>query len=266
MRRLLTTSAFIFSCCCALAAQENKSQAGRFELKGPVRSVRVEHARRAVEGGKVVESPRRLLSLTTYDESGTAVERTTFDHRGAIQSRETYGRDEQGNSVTSLYGPDGKLRSRSVSQTDGPEGAGRFVLAIYGPSGEVTKHSIQRRMAGGRIAEQDAYDERGVLIQRNVYTYDGAGRQVETTHYGPEGRLRHKTVWPAGGGLHFVTYDNDGSLFLEQRNEPPVVEETDSHGNWTKKSERVTSTQGGGTREYIQITYRAIEYHAAKKQ
>lgn len=267
MRRLFTLLAFALACCSALAAQEAKSNSGPYGMNGPVRSVRVEQAHRTTEGGKAVESPRRLGSLTTYDERGNVVERTTFDHRGAIQGRQVHSKDEQGNPVTTSYGGDGKLLSRSVSQSEGPDSQGRFIVAISGPGGgEVARHSIRRRMAGERIAEQEVYDARGALIQRNIYTDDAAGRQVETINYFPDGRLREKTVWPAGGGSHSVRYNDDGSVFLEHRSEPPVVEERDEHGNWTKRSERVTSTQAGVTREYVQITYRTIEYHPAKKQ
>ena len=263
MGRLFTLLAFALACCSQLAAQEAKSDGGPDALKGAARSVRVE---RTTEGGKTSESPRRWSSLTEYDERGNVVVRTTFDHRGAIQSRQVHSRDEQGNPVTTLYGRDGKLVSRHVSQADGPDGAGRFALAVHGPSGETTKHSIRRRVIDGRLAEQDVYDERGALTQRNVYTYDAAGRQVETAYYTPDGRLREKNVWPAGGGSHSVRYNDDGSVFLEHRSEPPVVEERDGHGNWTRRSERVSSTLNGRAREYAQITYRTIEYHPAKKQ
>lgn len=266
MRRLLFAFALALSCCPALAAQEAESGSDKLSLKGPVRSVRVEHATRTTGGGKTSESPRELSSVTTYDERGAAVERASYDHRGALRSRETYGRDEHGNSVTTSYGGDGKLLRRTVSQPAGADRPGAYVVVTSGPGGELARHSIHRRMAEGRVAEQEVHDARGALIQRNVYTYDAAGRQTETTNYGADGRPREKTLWLAGGGSHSVRYHDDGSLFFEQRNEPPVFEEADSHGNWTRRSEYVTNTQKGHTRAYVQITYRTIEYHPAKKQ
>ena len=266
MRRLLNASAFAILCCCALAAQEIKDDGGPDFLKGAVRSVRVEHAQRTTDGGKAVESPRRLISVTTYDERGSAVERTTFDHRGAIQSRQVHGKDEQGNAVTTSYDRDGKLLSSSVSQPAGPDRPGAFVIVTSGPGGEVARHSVSRRMAEGRIAEQEVYDAGGALLNKTVYAYDGAGRQSEMTVYGPYGRLLDKMLWLGGSGFHSFRYNEDGSPFFEQRNESPVAEEFDPQGNWTRRSARVVNTQHGHTREYVQIIYRTIEYHPAKKQ
>lgn len=265
MRRIFAAAVFALSCCAALAAQGAKTDAGPHGLNGPVRSVRVERTNRTTDAsGGAVESPRHLVSVTAYDERGVAVERTTFDHRGAIQSRQVYGRDEQGNAVTALYGGDGKLLGRSVSQPENPDRSGGHLHT--GANGESQRRSVYRRTPEGKIAEQEVYDASGALLQRSVYAYDAAGRQTEMAHYGPDGRLRDKSVWLAGGGFHSVRFNEDGSLFFEQKNESPAAEETDAHGNWTRHSARVINTQNGHTREYVEIIYRTIEYYPAKKQ
>ena len=124
---LVLTGATIFTITGASQAQTNlaaKSKAlqphpaARVEsdrikdgLTGPVRRVRTEVVKLAMNGGKVVEGKRTLLEVVAYDIRGNKVENQYFPVVGStLTGKEVYKYDDKGNiSEMTLLNEDGSL-------------------------------------------------------------------------------------------------------------------------------------------------------------
>ena len=90
-------------------------------LVGPVRRVQTEMVKLEIRSGVVVEGPRQLLEVTTYNLKGERVDNSSFLVAGSSGSEE-YKYDDKGNiSEMTLRGADGSVISREVYkyETDG---------------------------------------------------------------------------------------------------------------------------------------------------
>lgn len=66
-------------------------------FRGPVRSVRVEHATFSRVDGRLVEGPRRLLSVSVYAPDGRRREKESYAPDGSVSRRHVYVYDARGN-------------------------------------------------------------------------------------------------------------------------------------------------------------------------
>lgn len=250
---------------CAFAASaQRKTDREAGSLKGTVKAVRLEWAKRTINDGKTVDSPRWLRSVTVYDQQGNRSESTSFKHDGSVLFKTSYNRDAQGHSIHTVYDNDGKFLRKTVQLVDQQ---GRFVgFIFYGVNGELQQRSVERRGANGRLSEEAVYNADGKLLYRNVFSYDGEGRQTEYAVYDSSGNLTRKTVWAKNGGYNTLRYDERGNISFESTNQASTIENTDPQGNWTEQHAWQKTTQNGHTEEFIGITYRTIEYYQPKKQ
>lgn len=85
-------------------------------LNGPVNRVRTERAKLSFKSGKLIEGPRELLELTTYDREGQRIDNSYFlvninPHSG----EEEYAHDEKGNlREMTLRGPRREILRKEV--------------------------------------------------------------------------------------------------------------------------------------------------------
>ena len=91
----------------------NKDQDG---LIGPVRRVRAETARIMVKDGKLIEGPREVRSITTYDPKGLKIDSVAYPlEGGTMPGREQYQYDNKGNIVQMvLRGDDGAILTKET--------------------------------------------------------------------------------------------------------------------------------------------------------
>jgi protein TonB len=125
---IVLTGAAIFSLSAASQAQTNlaakskafqpptasapiESDRVKDGLVGPVRRVRTEIVKLAIDGGKFVESKRTLLEVVAYDIRGNKVENQYFPVTGStLTGKEVYKYDDKGNiSEMTLLNEDGSL-------------------------------------------------------------------------------------------------------------------------------------------------------------
>ncbi|MDX6269861.1 MAG: hypothetical protein QOD28_1084 [Acidobacteriota bacterium] len=264
MRKLLPACLPLLLLCAFVASAQRKPDREAAGLKGAVKSVRLEWARRTTKDGKTTESARRPQSVIVYDEQGDRIESTSFMYDGSVIFKTTYQRDAQGHMVQTSYDGDGKLMRKTVQLVDRQ---GKFVgFIFYGANGELKQRSVETRGANGRLLEEAVYDAGEKLLYRKVFTYDGQGEQTEYTVYGSSGNVTQKTVWLGGGSFHIVSYDERGNIQVESTNKASIREKLDSQGNWTEQHTPQKHTQNGHTEEFVGVTYRTIEYYPPKKQ
>ena len=83
-------------------------------LSGPVRRVRVETANIVTRDGKLVELPKSVLEVSTYDAMGRKVDSVAYPVEGAsAPGKEEYKYDDKGNIIEmTLRGNDGSVLSK----------------------------------------------------------------------------------------------------------------------------------------------------------
>ena len=117
-------------------------------LSGPVNMVRTEVARLSLKSGKLVEEPRELLELTSYDPRGKRIDNSYYLVSGEAQAgREDYAYDERGNIRETTRRDDGnKILSKEV-YTYEYDALGNWVKmvasAVVYEGGRVTQQPVQ---------------------------------------------------------------------------------------------------------------------------
>jgi TonB family protein len=83
-------------------------------LNGPVRRIRIETAKVLVKDSKVVEAPRVLREITTYDANGLKIDSVVYSaESNNVSGKEQYQYDQKGNIVEMvLRTADGSLLSK----------------------------------------------------------------------------------------------------------------------------------------------------------
>lgn len=98
----------------ALAAESlNREQDG---LKGPVRRVRMESAKIVMKGGNLIEAPRVVRGIATYDPAGKKIDSVDYPEEGStVPGKEQYRYDDKGNIVEMIVrGNDGSILSKEI--------------------------------------------------------------------------------------------------------------------------------------------------------
>ncbi len=98
----------------ALAAESlNREQDG---LKGPVRRVRVESAKIVMKGGNLIEGPRVVRGIATYDPAGKKIDSVDYPvEGGTVAGKEQYRYDDKGNIVEMIVrANDGSILSKEI--------------------------------------------------------------------------------------------------------------------------------------------------------
>jgi TonB family protein len=98
----------------SIATGSSNSEQGK--LKGPVRRVRVETAQILVKNGKLVEGPRVLHGIATYDQKGVKIDSVSYPKEDSTQrGKQQYSYDDRGNIVELvLLGEDGSILSKMI--------------------------------------------------------------------------------------------------------------------------------------------------------
>ena len=82
-------------------------------LNGSVRRVKTESAKLGLSKGQIVEGPRQLIEVTTYDVTGKRVENISYPIASSSVGKEEYKYDERGNIIEmTMRGDGGAILSR----------------------------------------------------------------------------------------------------------------------------------------------------------
>src|SRR5687768_4566168 len=100
----------------SLAAAEEPTTREQDGLQGPVRRVRVETARVVVKGEKLVEGPRVVRGVATYDPLGKKIGAVDYPlESNTVPGKEKYRYDDKGNIVEMVVvGSDGSILGKEA--------------------------------------------------------------------------------------------------------------------------------------------------------
>jgi TonB family protein len=98
------------------AAAEERSNREQDGLEGPVRRVRVETAKMIVKAGNLVEGPKVVRGIATYDSLGKKIDAVDYPvESSTVPGKERYSYDDKGNIVEMIVvGTDGSILSKEA--------------------------------------------------------------------------------------------------------------------------------------------------------
>jgi hypothetical protein len=199
------------------------SDADEEELRGPVKSVRIEIQ-------YLSETPftegRTRSWLTTYNEKRNKVRTESYDFKNNLILITVYGYVDGSRVSASKY------IQREYGPTVG-SGAGGYV-----PSNKKVDPRYQQRFEykyddKKRLIEKTDFSSNGDMMERSVYKYEG--NQREELVYSRNGQLMWRNVYildDKGNVIEVTDYGYDGSV----SSKVSYAYEFDSNGNWTKRT------------------------------
>jgi TonB family protein len=98
------------------AAADERSNREQDGLEGAVRRVRVETAKMIVKAGNLVEGPKVIRGIATYDSLGKKIDSVDYPvESSTVPGKERYSYDDKGNIVEMIVvGPDGSILSKEA--------------------------------------------------------------------------------------------------------------------------------------------------------
>lgn len=98
------------------AAAEERSNREQDGLEGPVRRVRVETAKMIVKAGNLIEGPKVVRGIATYDSLGKKIDAVDYPvESSTVPGKERYSYDDKGNIVEMIVvGTDGSILSKEA--------------------------------------------------------------------------------------------------------------------------------------------------------
>jgi hypothetical protein len=211
--------------------------------------------------------------IVTKFENGREAEFLNYDGAGNMWLRGVFLHDAEGRvRAEETYNGDGSLRSKTVLVRNP---AGQLVEeSEYGPK-EVLLDRFKNNYGDNgelKTVERTSYRPDGSLSMKQFTNV--AEKRMESLNFNPDGSLSGKSIrtnqeineYGADGALKKTTVIKDPGRLAEEltfapdgttRNEAPVADEIDSHGNWLKLTRWVTDAQG---RRPVKVSYRFISY------
>lgn len=262
---------------CAARAQRKTDREGD-NLRGPVRHVRAEEAAVTFKDGVAVEGPRRAKHHYLFDaegnyaehafykpdgvlshtvkfisEHGRRVASEVYNREGRLTRRSVLGYDEAGKlRVVTTYDVRGKLSTRRTYEraTDGNS----YDMRVHDADGRLTHRQLVTRAQGGTRAEEIYHD--GAAVEgRLVWVQNDDGSMREETEYAVDGTV--KVVAKYADDLpHSTVYNPDGTV---ARRTYWTLDERDSHGNWTKRTQWVV--EAGAAAAPASVFYRTVVHY-----
>ena len=196
-----------------------------------------------------------------FDENGNLLKRVFFDYRGNPSNVTVFGFidgkrvSKRGDEINYDYNPPlmvppGGLGPPSASGTKKPADS------RYSESVEYKYDSK------GRLIERVTLGNRGEFDRKEVFTYDGSKVSELTTDEDGKVSFKILRVYDDKSNLIEQTYFSTNPGYRDDEKYTYTYLTFDSHGNWTKREERVKVAQyGGGTKDLHSFEYRTILYY-----
>lgn len=248
-------------------------------MRGPVKSVRVEHAAFTRADGRLVEGPRRLAVVSTYAPDGKRREYEGYAPDGTLRQRFVYAYDDAGNEIEmSAFDGGGKLLVKKVSHPSPGEeltydGEGKLRerrVIVRGPDGNLTEvllydgaGALKERRVNARVDKTSVwstYRADGSLVRRDEHSLNyGGPHRTETRTYAPDGSAagrRVSDVDAAVKDLRLTVAKADGGSPQQTRE----TREYDARGNLSKLAAYKLNAETGEYEPYS-VSYYTVEYY-----
>ena len=254
MRKLLVALTLGLLSAAVVGAQKKQTDREFEGLKGPVKSVSVEHAASKEQEGRQAEGPRVMAEGATYNAEGNLV-------------------------VDEWYGPGGTLFMKTVYVYIGAEKIAEVNVrppSVQIPAGTVLPAAPPRPSPGpgpmlrsweklkykydarGNITERIVESE-GRVKRRGVYKFQAGRKELQSYADGKDLDYRRVERLDARGNVVELEVFEIKADFKEKHSY--TAYEFDARGNWIKRLKSEWTTEGGKPRYVpVQVEYRTIAY------
>jgi hypothetical protein len=274
---------FILACAASVTSQVNNA----YQVSGPVKTARLEVAKVTDTNGRIVEGPRRLVELLTFDEKGKFSEQTIKNPDGSIKFKFGW---------TSTYDAEGRSTRREFYNANGLQTcvaiydhhakALQSEATFYYPAKVINHRELVFYDNKGNKVREDHTNADGTIRSSTLFVYDGG--LVQENYYRPDGSLRQKSVLVydvQGNRTEFAAYDDTGSILskfgmtysADSRGKPAELltyskrntlvskdtytYEFDSFGNWTSRKIIREFFEKAAPEVEVLVEYRTFTYY-----
>jgi hypothetical protein len=230
-------------------------------LIGPVKTVSTKRTETPVRDGRPGEPKLAEWQLFTFDVQGHMIQEEPLNPDGTASDKWVY-----------VYGADGYLSERSGYDSSGRliekntyryefDAQGRWITkSTYDADGKLYNRMVRNYDYRGLMTDSTTYNGNGSVSNRSTFAYDQKGKASEFALYDSAGALmQRQTV--TNGRNEMLLGNYDGSPKSRQVRSPPIKDEFDAHGNWTRLTTNKEVTQSGRTEATLEITRRIITYY-----
>jgi hypothetical protein len=274
-----------------IASAQVESDLEALDLKGKVKTVRIERAKFTSENGQFKEDKPVPREQTTFDEKGYCTEKVgltsnsskKFAYRyspdGKIWERTDLNSSEreiftyQKNRIERItQHKDGRILDRWIYNLDdnGNKVKDEYILVdkssgqrLLNPIDVTTyKYDAQRRLIETEYFKADGSPTIGLIFSSHKYVnvYDDKNRIIERSAYNLDNTLVSKWIYKYNekGYLEEISQFGPNLALLEKR----TYSDFDAAGNWTKsKTFKIRATGGRTTIEPAEAEYRTLTYY-----
>ena len=196
-------------------AAQPKTDAGRAELVGPVKSVEAYLIDFIINNGTTVEGKRRPWHSTTYNTEGNISEKVSYDASGAVTAKYTHTYDAKGRGTgyeefSATLDKSLTIPRRHVFKLD--EEGRRVEYIVFESDGSVGTRFVYKYDAKGKLTEEEWYAHTGQLGGKSVSTFDEKGNQTTQAYYSGDGTLNWKNISKYdgyGNRVEWLQYQGD---------------------------------------------------------
>ena len=253
MRGFFVTTLLLLICLEAIAQKPAQEEHG---LKGPVKSVLSETTEVSQQTGAI----KHAKSFKGFDRQGRLTEEVQFDSSGQTFRRITHEYPQEGSEQETTFMPDGSVAEKLLFKHK-RDAEGRVIeTSVFKGDGSLRNTSVSSYDSQGRFSGASSFSPDGSLVNRTVMVYDEKNKFREFTVYNSAGVVIQRQL--QDGDINDFTQDDSGGMTVQRvRQNKPLMEAIDGHGNWTKKTTAVTNTLRGKDQEVVVVTSRTISYY-----
>jgi hypothetical protein len=277
-------SVFLLLVAASLLSAQSRSSREEWQLRGSVRTIRVEASRTDRHG---VMGPRVPVQTLVFDEKGNVLHQDLYESDGSLKRKLGWGYvyDDQGRETkTYFYNAEGALTNTGVSVYDNkgrrtettqinPNGSVNHIQAFFydeksnnvreahrNENGSPRNAITRRYDANGRVTEEIFIYSNGALHHRNVLTYDARGNQTNWTLFKSDGTVvpmrRSLSYDDRGNVKEVIKYGADGSVISKES----FTFAFDERENWIKRTTSRELFKEGRSQTESEVTYHTITY------
>lgn len=202
LRVTLTSSCLVMALCLSslgqqvsappsVAAAEERSTREQDGLQGPVRRVRLETAKIVVKSDKIIEGPRVVRGIATYDALGKKIDAVDYPGESStVPGKEQYRYDDKGNIVEMVVlSNDGAILGKEAYEYE------------FDPMGNWTKMNTAVAVyENGKVT----FEPTEVTYRTISYYYNQAIEKLSNTAVKTKGAARPATSTPGSEALNPV--------------------------------------------------------------
>jgi hypothetical protein len=283
LRHPSIVAAFILACAASVTSQVNNA----YQVSGPVKTARLDVVKVTDNNGRIVEGPRRLVELLTFDEKGKFSEQTTKNPDGSIKFKfgwkSTY--DVEGRLTRQEFYNANGLQT-CVASYDHEAKALQSEATFYCPAKIINHRELSFYDNKGNKVREDHTNADGTVRSSILFVYDGG--LVQENYFRPDGSLRQRNVLVydvQGNRTEFAAYDDKGGILskfgmtysADSRGKPAELltysrrntlvskdtytYEFDSFGNWTRRKIIREFFEKAAPEVEVLVEYRTFTYY-----